>query len=431
MNKQPIKKQVYLVLPVLGLPFIAMLFWALGGGQGKPAQGSDIRITGLNPELPHAQFEEDINAWDKLKIYEKALRDSLAQKEAKKNDPYFHFSTLTEMQEEEQKRIAEQNMINASLGKKDQLLNTDETKVQQRLDQLYKAINPAKEEIRTQNTINGIDQTQIPNPQLGGDVDRLEELMVSMNQGRQDNPELTQMDNMLEKILDIQHPERVADKIQESKSQQTKKSLPVTALHSDRDISLIETSNKKSDSTNHQFNTTIASSNSFLGLSDESSVTTNNGNVLEAVVHDTQTLMAGSIVKLRLTKAIDINGNHIPENNFIFGVASINGERLDVEITSIRYQNLLLPVALAVYDLDGMNGIFIPGAIERDAAKQSTSQSIQQMQMMSSMSQSIGAQAAGAGIEAAKGLFSKKIKLVKVTVKAGYQVLLRDPNLKE
>jgi conjugative transposon TraM protein len=141
--------------------------------------------------------------------------------------------------------------------------------------------------------------------------------------------------------------------------------------------------------------------------------------------------MAGSIVKLRLTKAIDINGNHIPENNFIFGVASINGERLDVEITSIRYQNLLLPVALAVYDLDGMNGIFIPGAIERDAAKQSTSQSIQQMQMMSSMSQSIGAQAAGAGIEAAKGLFSKKIKLVKVTVKAGYQVLLRDPNLKE
>jgi hypothetical protein len=33
-------------------------------------------------------------------------------------------------------------------------------------------------------------------------------------------------------------------------------------------------------------------------------------------------------------------------------------------------------------------------------------------------------------VEAAKGLFSKKIKLIKVTVKAGYQVLLKDTNAK-
>jgi len=43
----------------------------------------------------------------------------------------------------------------------------------------------------------------------------------------------------------------------------------------------------------------------------------------------------------------------------------------------------------------------------------------------------LGAQAASAGIETARDLISKKVKLVKVTVKAGYQVLLRDEKQKQ
>lgn len=74
-----------------------------------------------------------------------------------------------------------------------------------------------------------------------------------------------------------------------------------------------------------------------------------------------------------------------------------------------------------------MEGIYIPGAITRDAAKQASSQSVQDLQLYS-MDNSLGAQAATAGIEAAKGLFSKKAKLIKVTVTAGYQVLLKDGN---
>lgn len=38
----------------------------------------------------------------------------------------------------------------------------------------------------------------------------------------------------------------------------------------------------------------------------------------------------------------------------------------------------------------------------------------------------MGAQAAGMGVEAAKTLLSKKVKLIKVAVKAGYKVLLYD-----
>ncbi len=45
---------------------------------------------------------------------------------------------------------------------------------------------------------------------------------------------------------------------------------------------------------------------------------------------------------------------------------------------------------------------------------------------LATLDPSIGAQAAGAGIQAAKTLLSRKVKLVKVTVKAGYKVLLKD-----
>ena len=76
-------------------------------------------------------------------------------------------------------------------------------------------------------------------------------------------------------------------------------------------------------------------------------------------------------------------------------------------------------------DLDGIAGIYIPGAITRDVAKQSTDQAIQSIRL-ASLDPSVGAQAASAGIQAAKSLIGRKVKLVKVTVKAGYRVLLRD-----
>ncbi|MBA2563227.1 MAG: conjugative transposon protein TraM, partial [Chitinophagaceae bacterium] len=110
--------------------------------------------------------------------------------------------------------------------------------------------------------------------------------------------------------------------------------------------------------------------------------------------------------------------------------ADLNGERLAIKINSIRYRNSLFPVELSVFDLDGLDGIYIPGAITRDVAKQSADRAAQQIDL-TTINPSISAQAASAGIEAAKTLFSKKVKLVKVTVKAGYQVLLRDEKQKQ
>ncbi|NGM89715.1 conjugative transposon protein TraM, partial [Parapusillimonas sp. SGNA-6] len=250
------------------------------------------------------------------------------------------------------------------------------------------------------------------------DIDRLEQMMQMMGQPGGEDPEMQQINGMLEKILDVQHPERVQEKLRQVSESRKGQVFAVSAKSHETPVSLLDNAQEQP-----------AASNGFFSL-DEMTAVADTQNAVQAVIHETQTIVDGSTVKLRLVNDIYINGVHIPKDNFLFGTASLNGERLNIRIGSIRYGNSLFPVELAVYDMDGLDGIYIPGAITRDVAKQSADRSMQAIGM-TSLDPSWQAQAAGAGIEAAKTLFSRKVKLVKVTVKAGYRVLLRDEKQKQ
>jgi len=96
-----------------------------------------------------------------------------------------------------------------------------------------------------------------------------------------------------------------------------------------------------------------------------------------------------------------------------------------LNIKTIRLGTSILPVDLSVYDMDAMPGIRAPEAVTEDAMRSGTDNAVQSMELMS-MDQTLATQAAGAGVEAAKTLFSKKVKRIKVKLKAGYPVLLRN-----
>ncbi len=66
----------------------------------------------------------------------------------------------------------------------------------------------------------------------------------------------------------------------------------------------------------------------------------------------------------------------------------------------------------------------------RDVAKQSADNGLQLMEL-SSMDPSLKAQAAAAGISTVKTMLNRKVKQVKVMVKAGYKVLLKDKNIQQ
>jgi conjugative transposon TraM protein len=416
------KRKMMLVLPLLVIPFLTMAFWAMGGGKGAATQ-TKVPIThGLNLELPDAVLKDD-KKLDKLSFYDQADKDSIKLAEMIRNDPYYH--NQDSMQKEYSKQLDEitQNsaekykQVDVTRGLKtspfDKSGSPEEDKIMQKLAELNKAINQPGAAVKDEviESYQGSNENN-----NGGDIDRLKNMMkVMSDKGGSDDPEMKQLENTMDKILDIQHPERVADRIREKSLRNKNAVYPVSKISKEENISLLDTGKGM-----------VAEASGFFGLETHSSSEIAN-NSIEAVIHENQVLVSGAVVKLRLLNDAYVNGSLIPKGNFVFGIASLDDERLKVEINSIRSGQSLYPVKLQVYDLDGLPGIYIPGAITRDVAKQSADNGLQLMEL-STMDPSFKARAAAAGISAAKNLLSKKVKQVKVMVKAGYKVLLRDNN---
>ena len=151
-------------------------------------------------------------------------------------------------------------------------------------------------------------------------------------------------------------------------------------------------------------------------------------NTISACVHTQQTVTDGQTVRFRLLEPMLVSGREIPRNTSVVGVAKIQGERLNVLISSLEYHGNIIPVELAVYDTDGQAGIFIPGSMERSAAKEIVAGMGTSAGSSMNFSTDAGAQLAadlGKGlIQGTSQYFSKKMRTVKVHLKAGYKVLL-------
>jgi hypothetical protein len=146
---------------------------------------------------------------------------------------------------------------------------------------------------------------------------------------------------------------------------------------------------------------------------------------IPALVAADQTLTTGSTVELRLGRTVVIGGHTVARDQPVFGLATLRGERLEITIRSLRVGAAILPVNLQIYDLDGLLGIRVPGAITRDVVKESAGDAVNGV-TIGSVDPSLGAQAASAGVQLARSLASQKVKLVRVAVPAGYQVLLKN-----
>ena len=61
---------------------------------------------------------------------------------------------------------------------------------------------------------------------------------------------------------------------------------------------------------------------------------------------------------------------YIPANTVLTATARINGERMELTISTIAYKGMVVPVELEVYDMGGMKGISVPGSQELTALKE-------------------------------------------------------------
>ncbi|MGE4347715.1 MAG: conjugative transposon protein TraM [Flavobacteriaceae bacterium] len=151
-------------------------------------------------------------------------------------------------------------------------------------------------------------------------------------------------------------------------------------------------------------------------------------NSIKACVYQTVTISNGKELQLRLLEPMKAGNILIPRNTVLTGSAKISGERLQVLITSIQYADNVIPVEMAVYDMDGMQGIFVPNSDEINAAKEIAANMGTSMGSSITITDDAGSQlAADLGRSAIQGVsqfFSKKMREVKITLKSGYKVLL-------
>ena len=292
---------------------------------------------------------------DKLAFYDQADRDSLKRSELLRSDPAFQTPLPSQLS-------FAPGGLNASLF-------TGSTAHPDQ--QLLERIGSLQQQLNRPTSYTPSYSPPLSSTIPSGEVERLEHLLQSMSKGNGSaDPEMESLNGTLDKILSIQHPE---ERVQNASVP------PVSPLRVTIDTD------------------TVATGFYSLALPELSQP----DNAIPAVVHETQTLVNGSVIKLRLLRSIFIGGDEIPAGQFVFGVVELAGERLTITIPSIVYAQNIYPVKLQVYDLDGLEGLYIPGTITRDAAKESSSNALQLMEL-SSADPSLKAQAAATGMAAAK-----------------------------
>ncbi|RZM00526.1 MAG: conjugative transposon protein TraM, partial [Pedobacter sp.] len=278
------KRKLMLLLPILLLPFLALAFYAFGGGR-SPSNDAQ-KNTGINSSLPEASFGKDKTV-DKMGVYQQSPKDSATTSDT-------HLDEVA-------------SRLGFSAKKE-----ADPTKdIDRKLQELNAQVNAADD----QQHLTTRGERTIKVPGMSKDVDRLEKLMSSMQGSANEDQEMKQLSGMLEKVLDIQHPQRVRD-------------------------AYLSTVN-------------AAPEEKFAAI--------------PANVFAKQTILQGAVLKLILSDTVSIDGIVIPKGQELFGLCNLTNQRLLVDIKTIRLGNNIIPVDLSIYSLDGIKGIPAPDAIVDNA----------------------------------------------------------------
>nr|WP_294894472.1 conjugative transposon protein TraM [uncultured Pedobacter sp.] len=337
------KRGRLLMLPLLVLPFLAMAFYALGGGRGNYSNQTSTINAGINTDLPDASFKEE-EPKDKMGFYRRAVKDSSGDSG----------NGLKEMA--------------AKLG-----FGSADTDPQTRqINQKLEAINREMNRPTPQPEHFGSSSRKDPSG-MKNDVDRLEALMQTMQENKNMDSEMEQLNGLMQGILDLQYPERV-----QQREEQYRYLYPDSQFRA-----------------------------------------------ISAVIADNQKAVQGASVRLKLRDTIWLSGQLIPKGHDLFGTCRITNQRLLIDIKNIRLGTSIIPVDLSVYSLDAMPGINAPEAELTGAVNSGTDNAVRGVDIMG-LDNSLATQVAGAGLDAAKSFISKRVRKIKVKLKAGYQVLLRN-----
>ena len=114
---------------------------------------------------------------------------------------------------------------------------------------------------------------------------------------------------------------------------------------------------------------------------------------IKVVIDEGLTGYAGSRIRLRLLDDMQAGPWLIKKNTYLYALISgFNGQRVTLSVKSIVYQDKILPVKLEVYDLDGLEGLYVPESAFRDFTKDLGVNTVQGVTIDNSGSGSVASQ---------------------------------------
>ncbi|MFT3701358.1 MAG: conjugative transposon protein TraM [Agriterribacter sp.] len=409
------KNKVFVLAPLFFIPLITLLLWSIGvlGTINKEDHPVVLR-PGLNTHFPAPVAGKD-SSWNKLNFYDQA--DRAAQKLAMmdKIDPYrFSFLNNSDDNEDSLINLALTAKTASKMKSTGNNLGVDENELQ-----IYKKISVLNSQIEgrsipiVKEALSENDSTAFEN----ASVANLRAMMKSIQTDSSGSKDISQLNAMLEKILEIQHPDRVKKKDIEQSSSNSFYNTVASGNIDEVNSILKQLSGY--------------ASNRFFTLQNVTEDTISHLSTIAAVIHDDQSVTSGGAVRLRTLQAIWINGSHVPANHILYGKSHLAGDRLQIKISSVQLGGIIIPVQLSVYDLDGGEGIYVPDAITSEVVNTTVNQSAQDLSSLNLLDQSLGAQMATAGLQAAQRLVSKHTRKMRVYIKSGYSILLKDESQKK
>lgn len=229
------RRKFYTVLPLLVFPFLTLIAWALfGKGDGGLVLSKERK--GLIMSLPDA-FLKDEKDLNKMGYYKKAAEDSARLRDLIEKDPYYQDTLLTS--KSGPLGVPLKNLEGPGKTKKGLTGRTSEN-ADQADKEVYKKLEEL-DKVLSKTSNRSFDSPTKPNVVTGEkqtvDHERLAQLEQMMaGQGEEDepsteaDPEMTELNGMLDKIMQIQNPELQLEQTRKQSLENRKQVFPVTAV---------------------------------------------------------------------------------------------------------------------------------------------------------------------------------------------------------
>ena len=412
---QRLKRQKMIVLPAMVLVFIGamwLIFAPSSGKEQEPGTG------GYNIEMPDADKENRRIIGDKAKAYEQGAMEERQENRSR---------AMQQLGDMFDREVAE-----ADNGSDFDLANPGRT--EEAVKPAPKTIQSSAAAYRDLNATLGnfYEQPKNDNAEMDELLERIATLESELESGKERSSTMDEQVALMEKSYELaakymggQNGTQAAGQTTEpSPVQKAGKNTakPVRQVTHQvvsslgQPVSNAEFVASFSQERNRSFNTAV-------GVT-----TVSDRNTIPACVYGAQSVTDGQAVRLRLLEPMAVAERIIPRNAVVVGTAKIQDERLDIGITSLEYDGTIIPVELAVYDTDGQPGIFIPNSMEMNAVREVAANMGGNLGSSINISTNAGAQLAsdlGKGlIQGTSQYIAKKMRTVKVHLKAGYRVML-------